>query len=131
MNSWTSIPTQRSPHPQAPCASSSNCFAPYDKPDKTVSQMPYHSFHDPKSTLCLKCGMLGHHTNPCHSSSNHPNHLTIINWKDGHLFNKAGVPICIIFNVKGSCHNLSSGYPTHSCSLCGDSALEATSCTHN
>src|SRR5882724_8586625 len=131
MNSWTSIPTQRSPHPQAPCASSSNCFAPYDKPDKTVSQMPYHSFCDSKSTLCLKCGMLSHRMNTCHSCSNCPNCPTIINWKDGCMFNKARVPICIIFNVKGSCHNSSSGHPTHSYSLCGESAHKATSCTHN
>src|SRR5882724_845179 len=121
MVSWTSIPVQCSPHAQAPCASS-NCFAPYDKPDKAASQMPYHSFQDPKNTLCLKCGMLGHCANVCHSPSNCPDCPTIVNWKDGQLLNKAGMAICIIFNIKGSCPDSSSGHLTHSCSLCGNSA---------
>ena len=132
LDSWTSMPTHRSPHPQAPRATpSSNRFAPYDKLDKTMSQPPLRSFQDPKNTLCLKCGMLGHHVNTCRGTSNRPDCPTIVTWKDGRLLNKAGMPICIIFNVKGYCSDSSSGHPYHSCSLCSDSVHGATGCTRN
>jgi len=127
---WTSMPMRCSPQPQA-AYSASNCFAPYDKPNKPLTQNPLWSFHDPKNTLCLRCGMLGHHSNSCHSPSNQPDRPAIVNWKDRRLVNKARIAICVVFNVKGSCYDFSAGHLTHSCSLCGDSTHRATSCTHN
>src|SRR5882724_5558958 len=78
---WTSMPMRCSPQPQA-AYSASNCFAPYDKPNKPLTQNPLWSFHDPKNTLCLRCGMLGHHSNSFHSPSNQPDWPAIVNWKD-------------------------------------------------
>ena len=66
---WTSMPTWCSPWPQA-VHSASNCFAPYDKADKPLTQNPLRSFCDPKNTRCLRCGMRGHRANSFQSPSN-------------------------------------------------------------
>src|SRR5882724_7206398 len=73
LDSWTSLPSCRSLHHQSSCATSSsdNCYAPYERPNKHGPSVLVHSFWDPKNTLCLRCGSLGHQANTCQSSPSH------------------------------------------------------------
>ena len=127
LDSWTNLPGHHSLCLHSSCAASSNdnCYAPYEKPEKPGASYPVHSFQDPKNTLCLRCGSLGHCANTCHSPLNCHNHP---NWKNGQLINKASMLIYIIFNVKGTCSDSAPTHGTHSCSLCSDSTHGATGC---
>src|SRR5882724_6884721 len=113
---------------QSSCTTSSsdNHYVPYERPDKHGPSVPVCSFRDPKNTLCLRCGSLGHWANTCQSSPSHQDHPIIVSWKNGWLINKAGMSICVIFNVKGTCMDTSLNHGNHLCSLWSDTAHSVT-----
>ena len=117
--------------PISDSSSSSNiCFTPYDKEHSCGG----NSFPDPhRLPLCLYCGTNGHCALTCFASqANHPECSLLVKWRNNRLVNKSNKPVCIIFNVKGSCSDSStSTHGEHSCSLCRDQHHAATACPRN
>ena len=107
----------------------SSRYVPYDKENCQNS-----SFHPSETTtLCLRCGKIGHRASACDSSvSSRPERAIIVEWRAGKLINKAGQHICLQYNARGHCDTTPTGYHgDHSCSLCADTHHGGCTCTRN
>ena len=108
---------------------SSSRYVPYDKENHQNS-----SFRPSETTtLCLRCGKIGHRALACSSSvSSCPEHAIIVEWRAGKLINKAGRHICLQFNAQGHCDATPTSYHgDHCCSLCADAHQGGCACTRN
>ncbi|KAJ7153933.1 hypothetical protein C8R43DRAFT_848102, partial [Mycena crocata] len=96
---------------------------PYDRNDKDERK---------RSTLCFRCGRIGHGASSCDekSPSRHGREFVVYAERNGiyRIFDNR--PVCMRFNT-GKCDSTARPHNIHICSLCSDSHHGAVDCARN